>query len=194
MAQLSDETIEWRDRLVEFLAKMREQSPRPRREDLSAREDEKRRVAGGALMQFLQFLQSEAAFEHFPVLEEMPIGERVFVFASDAPGVVAAEDIVDPESDRAVVATKHEWRAWLRAPDGDADADYAHHYEHWSVWHQNFEANWDLPDEPPGEFWVHEEGFALADRAGRGARHLWTWDGDELELFEQDVEQWTSSP
>lgn len=194
MSQFSDETLEWRDELAEFVDGLRERSPRPSREELSELEDEQRRVAGGGLMQFLQFLQSESAFELFPILDEQPIDERIFVFASDAPGVVAAEDIVDPDSDRAVVVTKDEWRAWLDAPGTDADPTFQHHYEHWSVWHRDFQASWNLPDDEPGEFWVHEEGFALADRAGRGARHLWTWDGEELELFEQDVDQWTSSP
>ena len=189
------ETTEaWRDDLRQFLADYRDQTPLPTGEGFDALDDEKRRVTGGALMQFLRFLQSEAVFEHFPVLDDHPFSDRLFVFATDAPGVVAAHDIIDADSDRAVVVTKQEWRRWVDDPSTDDDPTYEHHYQYWSVWHRDFQADWNLPDDQPGEFWVHEEGFALADRAGRGSRHLWSWDGSELALFEQDVDTWTSSP
>ncbi|MFB6371920.1 MAG: hypothetical protein ABEN55_02110 [Bradymonadaceae bacterium] len=192
--EFSDETLQWRDNLRAFLEDFRESSPLSTGADFEAFDDEKRRVTGGALMQFLRFIQEDTLFEHFPILEKSPIDERVFVFATDAPGVVAAHDIIDADSERALVVTKHEWRAFVDAPATDDDPTYEHHYQYWSVWHRDFQADWNLPDEEPGEFWVHEEGFALADRAGRGSRHLWTWDGGELELFEQDVDTWTSSP
>lgn len=190
--EFSEQTRAWFDALTQFVDRRRSTNPAPTAEQLDRLEDEQRRVAGGSLMQFLQFLQSEAAFEAFPVLEEHPIAERVFVFASDAPGVVAARDIVDWESDRAIVVTKQEWRAFLEDPSTDSDRQFDHHYEHWNVWHQDFRADWDLPDEEFGELWIHEEGFAVGDRAGRGSRHLWGWDGSELELVEQEVDQWAS--
>jgi len=193
--QLSDGAAEWFAALEQFLETHRERAPLPSADDLDAVQDEQRRVMGGSLMQFLQFLQNEAVFEAFPILNEEPIAERVFVFATDAAGVAAARDLIDPESDRAAVVTKEEWHAWLEAPGTDPDETYDYHYQYWSIWHQNVRANWRLDDVEMTEeldYWVHEEGFALADRAGRGAEHLWSWDGSELELVEQSADRWTS--
>lgn len=195
--KLKEGAAEWFAALEQFLASHRERDPLPTDGDLSALQDEQRRVIGGSLMQFLQLIQNEAVFQAFPVLEEEPVSERVFIFATDAAGVAAARDIIDRDSERAAVVTKEEWRAWLEAPGTDADESYDYHYQYWSVWHQNFQANWRLDAvemEEDLDYWVHEEGFALADRAGRGAEHLWSWDGEELELVEQSADQWTSSP
>lgn len=194
--ELSEEAREWRDELEGFLASYRERQPLPAADDLDPLRDEQRRITGGRLLQFLQFIQREEAFEAYPVLEEQPITDRVFVFATDVAGLAAARDIVDSESTRAVIATKEEWRAWLEAPATEADETFECHYECWSVWHQNLQAHWASVEAADGsaEYWVHEEGFALADRAGRGGRHLWSWDGDELALEEQDADDWSSSP
>lgn len=162
-------------------------------------EDEQRRVTGGVLLQFLDFIQKPTAYEAFPVLESHPIDERIFVFATDGPGLAAADDLIDPDSDRAICVRKDDWRAWLGDSETDADEAFDLHYECWSAWHRQVDATWDI--EPPegarsetGQFWVHEEGFALVDRAGRGSRHVWWWDGSSLSIVEEEVEDWTSRP
>lgn len=191
---LPGDARDWIDGLREFVQAARSEQPAPTRDELSELEDEQRRVSGGGLMQFLNFVQTEPAFELFPVLESQSIADRAFVFAADEAGFVAAGDIIDADSERAIVVTKEEWREWLDDPETDADREFEYHYEYWSVWHRDFRANWDIPDDDPRDFWIHEEGFALADRAGRGSRHLWAWDGEELELVEQSIDEWTSSP
>jgi len=193
---LTGSAEEWRRRLETFLDERREGRARETDFELSPLEQEQRRVTGGSLMQFLRFIQDEAAFEAFPILAERPIDERVFVFATDEAGRVAAHDLIDSRSGRAVVVTKEEWRAWLGNPETDSDETFDHHYECWSVWHRNFRATWGVEgvNGDDGEFWVHEEGYALADRAGRGAEHLWAWTGTELELIEEGAEEWSSSP
>lgn len=193
--ELDDEARRWREELRAFLESRREGDPLPDSGQLDALRDEQRRVTGGSLIQFLQFIQEEQAFEAFPILEERPISERIFVFATDGTGVVAARDIIDFESDRAVVVTKEEWRAWTEDPECDSDEAFERHYECWSVWHQNLKAHWQGGEaDDRDDLWVHEEGFALADRTGRGASHLWVWDGEQLQLREEEIDGWSSSP
>lgn len=190
----SDATDQWADRLQTYVERLRADSDEPVFGELSDLQEEQRRVTGGSLMQFLRFLQGESAFEHFPILEEQPIDERLFVFATDRAGAVAAHDIIDDDSTRALVVLKEEWRRWLDDPTTDADESYTHHYQYWSAWHRNLQAGWDVDRTDELDYWVHEEGFALGERAGRGSRHLWVWQEGSLELVEQDVDQWVSSP
>ena len=189
----SDETQHWAETLRSYVERLRQSREASVFGSLTPLQNEQRRVSGGSLMQFLRFLQKDVAFEHFPVLNQKPLDERLFVFATDRPGAVAAHDIIDEESDRAVVVLKEEGRRWLDDPTTDEDERFEHHYQYWSAWHRNLEADWELPDEIEADYWVHEEGFALGDRAGRGSRHLWAWDGASLELIEQEVDQWVSS-
>jgi hypothetical protein len=190
---LDPEHAEWLSKLKTFVETRRNAPPVDDSTELAPVVDEQRRITGGALMQFLEFVQSESSFETFPILEDRPISDRAFLFATDRAGVAAAGDILDRDSDRVIVLLKNEWKAWLEAPTTDSDDQFEHHYQFWSVWHRNVDPSWEIPDEPSGQLWVHEEGFALADRAGSGSRHLWSWDDGEMDLIEQEIETWDSA-
>ncbi len=189
---LPDAHAEWLSDLKTFLEARREAPPDRGATSLRPLVDEQRQITGGALLQFLEFVQGESSFELFPVLEDQPISERAFVFATDRAGAAAAHDIIERDSDRAIVVLRDEWKAWLEAPSTDSDPEFDHHYEFWSAWHRNVEPTWEVPEDPEGELWVHEEGFALADRAGRGTQHLWQWHDGEMTLVEQDIDEWVS--
>lgn len=207
---LPDDTRHWRDQLASFCEQFRTRRGRgddssdavdgdglPETDSLDPLRDEQRRISGGVLIQFLNFLQGESAFDNFPALASNPVGERVFVCATDLPGVAAARDILEIDSDHVMVVTKGEWRAWLESPATDDDEAYDHHFLFWSVWHQRTDVDREIVtavDEVPGQPWVHEEGFAVAERAGRGARHLWSWDNDEMTLIEEAISTWVSAP
>lgn len=187
-----EESTAWLARLRDFASRERGDLKIPDGHMLSSQLNWRRKVTGGVLLQFLEFIQTEAPYEHFDNLEDLPLHERVMVFVTDLPGAVAGYEIIQPDSDRALTLLKDEWRAYLADPANDEDAEYERHYEFWSVWHQNIHSEWELDELEDGEYWVHEEGFALADQAGRGAQHLWAWDGNEMHKVQESLTSWVS--
>ncbi len=188
---LSPGAQKWRRDLLDFVAPI--ERPRPKREQLSPLQHEHRRVTGGVLHQFFQFLEDSADEERFPALQDHPLPQRLFVLVTDEAGVHATEDLMDTSSEQAVCLLKEEWRAFLESDDTDHDDAFEHHYEFWSVWHRNMPDQWDFPQLGPGQsYWIHEEGFALTDGVGRGAQHLWRWDGEEFELVDEMTTAWSS--
>ena len=182
---------QWRGELVGFVEQWRDSNPID--QPLSPLQDWQRRITGGVLIQFFEFLEEKKAEIAYPQLEDHPLPERLCLLISDAAGLQAAQDLVDTTSDQVFCLLKEEWRAFLEAPDTDDDESFVHHYQFWSVWHQNVEPSWDVPTlDPELAYWVHEEGFALADGAGRGAQHLWRWNGTDLELVEETMTSWAS--
>lgn len=192
---MNSDASEWRDRLRDFALEHRGDLEIPDGHDLEGLKNWQRRVTGGVLLQFLDFVQSGKVYEHFDTaLDDRPLHERLFLFITDLPGAVAAGELIQSDSEQALWILKEEWSAWLSDPATDDDETYDRHYEFWSVWHQNLQADWDVEDLDGVDYWVHEEGFALADRAGRGAQHLWTWDGEEMEKVEEAITSWSSLP
>jgi hypothetical protein len=191
---LDEDSRSWLAELEQFVRDFRRRHPVGDLDDLSALEDEQRRISGGALIELFEFVQGAEVYDLFPKLEEKPLDQRAFVLACDRPTAAASRDVLDWDSDQAIVVLQHEWRAWVEAPDCDSDDAFERHWEVWSAWHQQTEEAWDLPSRDDGSFWVHEEGFAVADRAGRGSKHLWQWDGDSFTLEEQSVDEWVSRP
>ncbi len=190
-SQLRDDTQKWRAELVEFLDDHRRALPQ--KNQLSPLQQWHRRVTGGVLMQFLEFIGKPTALQTYPQLEDNPLAERVFLFISDEAGLHGTEELVDPDSDQVLLLLKEQWRAYLEDPNTTDDEEFKNHYEFWSVWHTNLPDNWDVePLEEGHSYWVHEEGFALDDQAGRGAQHLWRWDGEELKLVEEMANSWVA--
>ena len=187
---LSSGAEKWRRSLLDFLDK------RPRsvasREQLSPLQQQQRRVTGGILIQFTDLLQSDA-IDEYPQLQSNPLHQRLFVCITDEAGLHAARDVLDTDTDQLQCILNQEMRAFLEAPHTLDDGEFKHHYECWSVWHQNLSEKWDMPPQDGDlDLWVHEEGFALHDGVGRGAQHLWSWDGQELSLVEELLTSWSS--
>ena len=190
-----EDAILWLKELRQFALDQRSDVTIPDGHDLGALDNWKRRVSGGVLLQFLDFVQSGDVYEHFgPALEELPLHERVFLFITDVAGAVAGQELLQQDTHHAFCILKTEWSAWLSDPDTDHDEDFEVHYEFWSVWHQDIHSEWELDELEGAEYWVHEEGFALADKAGRGAQHLWKWDGEEMQKVQEAVTSWSSLP
>ncbi len=181
----------WYTDLETYIRTEHERPPLPDGHMLDALGTWQRRITGGALLSFLEWATSEEAFERYPLLAKDPLTERIFVCITDLIGAVAYHEIVDRHSDKTICVLKDEWRAFLEEPSLDHDDTFTCHYEFWSVWHQEVDATWEIPEEARGQqLWVHEEGFAVADESGRGSQHLWGWDGDEMNLLTQDVTKW----
>jgi hypothetical protein len=190
-----EDAVLWLKELRQFALDQRANVTVPDGHGLEPRQNWKRRVSGGVLLQFLDFVQSGNAEEHFgPALEERPLHDRIFLFITDLAGAVAGQELLQQETDHVFCILKSEWSAWLSEADTDHDEDFDQHYEFWSVWHQDIHSQWDVDELEGVEYWVHEEGFALADKAGRGAQHLWKWDGEEMQKLEEAVTSWSSIP
>lgn len=188
---LREGATHWRRELLEFVDAVKR--PRPDREQLSPLQHEHRRVTGGVLLQFFDFLEESTESDRYPQLDDHPLPERVFVLVTDEAGFHAAQELMDTDTEQALCLLKEEWRAFLESDDTDHDDEFSHHYEFWSVWHRNMPDQWDFPTLEAGEsYWVHEEGFALADQVGRGAQHLWRWDGTDFELVDEMTTAWSS--
>lgn len=188
---LREGSLTWRKELVDFVEKLRETLPQ--QDELTPLQDWQRRITGGVVVQFFSFLEKTASEELYPQLADHPLPERLFLLVTDEAGLLAAQELMDLDSVQAYAVLKEEWRAFLEAPNTDPDEAYVHHYQFWSVWHQNIPDNWDVePLEEGYDYWLHEEGFALADGAGRGAQHLWKWNGEKMELAEETMTSWTS--
>ncbi|MGM0557328.1 MAG: hypothetical protein ACQEVA_13170 [Myxococcota bacterium] len=192
MSTSLEASIAWLEQLRDFAQEERGDLKIPDGHMLAPLLTWQRKVTGGVLLQFLEFIQTEAPYEHFQNLEDRPIHERGMLFITDLPGAVAGYEIIQPDSDRALTILRDEWRAYLADPSNDEDTDYDRHYEFWSVWHQDIHSEWELDALDEGEYWIHEEGFALADQAGRGAQHLWAWDGDEMYKVQESLTSWVS--
>ena len=194
---MSDPTTDpraWRARVLEHALENRPKVPAPDGHMLAPLAYQQRRVSGGTLLQLFEFAASERAFELYPILQKDPLTERVFVFITDTPGAVAFREIANADDPMALLVHTPEWRAFLDDPNEHHDDGLTLHWECWSAWHQNVDPQWLIPEGDWAQLWVHEEGYALADRCGRGSRNLWSWDGAELTLVQQDVEKWVSNP
>ncbi len=184
---------DWGAQLRAFIASVRKPEPLRDGHMLDALSGWQRRITGGALLDFLSFA-GERAHAQYPRLGQNPITERVFVCITDEPGAVAARELIDRDSPRALWLFRSEWLRFLEAPEQDQDEAMAHHFEFWSVWHRNIPDTWQLPREQYRQLWVHEEGFALDEGLGRGSQHVWGWDGATLRLVEQDITRWVEAP
>ena len=183
--------LKWRANLDAYRRAHHPRSPLPDGHMLDGLAQWQRRITGGTLLDFLKYITSEAAFERYPVLGRDPLTERVFVGVVDVPGAVAFHELVDAHGERAICLLRHEWRDYLGSVGQDHDDAFASHYELWSFWHRDLNPLWELPGERPGQqLWVHEEGFALAHEVGRGSQHIWSWDGQQMTLVEQDINKW----
>lgn len=193
----------WLGQVREFALNRREGIDIPDGHELGPLENFKRRATGGVLLQFLDFLQTGQALEIFDsALEKFPLHARSFLFITDLPGAVAAGELMQADSEHAFCILREEWRAWLADEAREQDAAFLEHFEFWSVWHQEIHPEWEFDSgldfeeltQDGAEFWVHEEGFALAPNAGRGAQHLWLWDGAEMKKVQEAITSWTSIP
>jgi|SRR5690554_1498356 len=195
--------IAWLETLRAFTREQRETLQIPNGHELGPLDNFKRRASGGVLLQFLDFLQGGEALDMFATaLEKFPLHSRAFLFITDLPGAVAGLELMQADSELALCILKGEWRTYLADDAYDDDPLFLEHFEFWSVWHQDLHPEWEYESgialsnaaEDGVEYWVHEEGFALAPNAGRGAQHLWKWDGEKIEKVKEAISSWTSIP
>jgi hypothetical protein len=187
-------TREWLDGLRAFAVEHRIAKPLAAPSpDTAAAWAAERSILGAALATRLADLEPlRAARASSPGADPDP----AVVLTTSAPGIVAAEAIIDgsPDlaalvGDRLVAVVELEYRRYcMRNPD---DA----HRHHVTLW------NWvktRVPEQRQAEFarhrlapgeawWLHREGVAGAGALDRRASHLWKWNGRHAALLEPFV-------
>jgi hypothetical protein len=186
----------WARIVRQHAAACRLKRPIPPRETLSPEEEEQCLITGGSLIQWLnshgpEFLRQRAFFK-----EIMPIAkDPVLVFTSNMPGLVAAQEILDPCPEKIVYLLESEYaECELRR----LDPDYRHHVHFWSVFREPVDpefakrASEQYPLAAGACYWQHSEGTVWGEPAGRGVDHLWSWNGTQLDLLEEAFDSWIS--
>jgi hypothetical protein len=186
---MADSVGEWTARLREYAAGCRSAAPLPDRDALTEAQEWQCRVVGSTLLAWLRqhgprFLQERAVMHKMLGIDRDP----TIVFTSTVPGLVAAQEIVGPDHERVVYLLEDEY-AGVPAPV--ADPEYKWHVQYWSFFRPEVEAGFAAAARakhpiPAGcSYWQHSEGTMWAVNAGRGADHLWRWDGHKPELLEE---------
>ena len=117
------------------------------------------------------------------------------VFTSTEPGLVAAREILeDTEPGSVLFLRPKEFEDWVKI---QPDAEYRWHVHYWSYFRtEEAEADAALGEAYPlkkGErFWIHCEGTMCGELFGRGADHLWLWNGSTPVLLEEGINMWVS--
>lgn len=186
----------WGDALRAYVIERRAARPLPDRATLSAADEWRCRIVGGAFIAWLErhgpsFLREREV--HRRVLGVDP--DPLIVFTSDVPGLVAAAEILGSGSDRIVCLTEPEFDAWVALRP---DAGFRHHVHVWSYLRSVLEPDFEAkarakhPLADGHAYWQHVEGTLWAPLAGRGVDHLWAWDGREPVLLEEAFTSWVT--
>lgn len=190
---MAESVGEWTARLREHTAECRAAAPLPDREALTDAQEWQCRIVGGTLLAWLRqhgplLLQERAVMHKMLGIDRDP----VVVFTSTVPGLVAAREIVGPDHERVVYLLEDEYAA---LPPSLADPEYKRHAQFWSFFRPEVEPGFAAearakhPIPATCSYWQHSEGTMWAVNAGRGADHLWRWDGHKPELLEEAMAQ-----
>ncbi len=185
---------EWANSLREEIAQHRSESPLPDRASLSHVDEQRCRIVGGAFIAWLEnygphFLQERSMMAHMLQVDPEPF----IVFTSDAPGLVAAQEIIGNDNERVTFMFEHEYES---SPTVADDPTFACHVHFWSAFKDGVESS--IEEEAKSKFpipvdcsyWQHSEGTLWGVNCGRGVDHLWQWDGQKPELLEEAISHW----
>ncbi len=185
---------EWATDLREEITQYRSESPLPDRASLSHADEQRCRIIGGAFIAWLEnhgphFLQERSMMAHMLQVDPEPF----IVFTSDAPGLVAAQEILGNDLERIAFMFEHEYAA---SPTVTSDPKFVYHVHYWSAFRQALESSVEeearrtFPIPEDASYWQHSEGTMWAVNCGLGVEHLWQWDGQSPELLEEAISHW----
>ncbi len=185
----------WFERLKNQIGEHRSVRPIIDRQSLSTAEEMQCRIIGGSLIRWLTDYGPELLQERCVLSELMDVEEDPYIiFTSTAPGLVAAGEILQDGPSHIVFLYIEEFDEWLRR---EPDRDYRWHVHFWSYFDENLNEEiskkakqYQLKENE--QYWLHKEGTRLGPLFGRGADHLWRWNGSEAELLEECIDHWIS--
>jgi hypothetical protein len=119
--------------------------------------------------------------------------EPFIVFTSEQPGLVAAREILEDESERIAFLYPTEFVEWNKS---HPDENFRWHVHTWSFFapldSETKKKATQYPLAAGETYWLHKEGTMCGPLFGRGGDHLWKWNGNEPELLQECLNQWVS--
>ena len=117
------------------------------------------------------------------------------MWTTDVPGLVAAAQILRPCQPDVVPLLEAEYTT---SSIGPSDPESTWHIHVWSFIRPALQpalagrARSAYPIPEGCNYWQHSEGTVWSRHTGRGAEHLWRWDGREAELLEEAFTHWAT--
>ena len=187
---------DWFGNLRQEVSGFRERIPLPPATNLSDAHEWQRRIIGGSLIAWLE--------RHGPaILRERQVLHKLMdvdptpgiVFTSNIPGLLAAQEIIEVDSQEIIYLHEKEFQDWLKK---NPDPEFKWHVHFWSFFRdpvdKKFASKYKkaYPLNKELFYWQHSEGTMWGALAGRGGDHLWQWDGVEPKLLEEGFQSWIS--
>ncbi len=201
---------DWFNCLRRHIAERRAEDPLPNRNDLTSEQELQCQIIGGNFIAWLDECGPALLLERSVLPNRVGWEKDPFiVFTSSAPGLVAAQEILEDGPDIIVYLYHQEFTDWLK---GNADDKYRWHIHTWSFF-APLSAETEMPLDSETEMLLdpeaekkaqryplasgeslrlHREGTMCGESFGRGGDHLWKWNGEELTLLEECFRQWVS--
>jgi len=123
-------------------------------------------------------------------LQRLPDYNRHVVFTSTEPGLAAAQEILLEQSMPFTGLYPAEYRQWMQL---HPDVNHRFHVHLWSHFIESPDMDHSLyPLQPNEQYWLHTEGMMCGPKFGRGAEHLWKWDGKYPVLLRKNHGLWAA--
>ena len=168
----------WRQQLAKYEQLCRAKQPVASRQSLSGAEKIHSQIIAGGLAVQLQNLLHQ------------PDHNRQAIFTSARPGLTAASKILVEQPLSFTSLYPDEYRQWIHM---HPDKNFRLHIHLWSHVVESLHIDKDLYSLDRNEqYWLHTEGMLCGHKFGRGAEHLWKWDGRKAALLKKNHTQWIS--
>ena len=174
-----------------FARECRLELPIPDRDTLDEEQELQTRYIGGSFLHWVRE-QLPALLAHRKVFRTLSLAdEPQIVVTTNMPGLVALDEIFEPEETNFIYLLDSEFQRWEET--GGA-LDWVHQVHLWNRFRtpdgpEKSELARLVDTDPATDLRVHEIGDQWYEHCGKGSVHLWRWSGDEFELLETGVEE-----
>jgi hypothetical protein len=179
---------EWSTALKAFAQAQRQQNPIPNRDTLSDEEEWQCRIIGGEFISWYQQHLRDIVGQRQTLMIKKFDPEPLIVFTASIPGLVAAQEIMSQPSESLVSLLYTEFDEWEKEHQVE---EFIFHIQHWSYFRKIdqellLRTQKVYPEVSPEEYRIHITGDLWAEQCGVQSEHLWRWNGEEMELLEED--------
>ncbi len=180
----------WLQELKNHEKNCRAANPVPGRNGLSRPQVLQLNIIKGSLQSLIN--NFSASISSSP--DEQGGNEICLVLTSTCSGLVAAREIAQGKDFPHVSLYPEELSKFLQSfPDNE----YRHHMLIWSHFLEELDnttknnaGRYPLKDKE--KYWLHVEGIMCRQRFGRGAEHLWSWNGSQAKLLKKSFLHWAA--
>ncbi len=182
---------EWSTALKSFAQNQRQHNPIPNRDTLSDEEEWQCRIIGGEFISwYQQHLRGILGQRETLIIKNFD-PEPLIVFTTSMQGLVAAQEIMSQPSKSLVYLLHTEFDEWEKEHQVE---EFIFHIHHWSYFRKIdqellLRIQEVYSEVSPEECRIHASGDLWAEQCGVQGEHLWRWNGEEMELLEEDFSQ-----